>query len=169
MKPLVIYGSSSLSGFTKEILDRVMEGRDYTFVDLNTKDISYYDYEHENRNDDFIDVANQMVAHEVIVFVTPVYWYSMSAQLKVFFDRLTDLITIHKSVGHALKGKKVFLISTGWATEYPQSLEYPVKNTAEYFEMQYGGILYFSSGLEKSSSNEQAALIKKFQENVFAL
>ena len=37
MKPLVIYGSSSLSGFTKEILDRVMEGRDYTFVDLNTK------------------------------------------------------------------------------------------------------------------------------------
>ena len=110
-----------------------------------------------------------MVSHEMIIFVTPVYWYTMSSQLKVFFDRLTDLITIHKTLGRALKGKKVFLISTGAGEEYPESLEYPIKSTAKYFEMEYGGLLYFSTGPAKISPDEQETLIKQFQEKVFSI
>lgn len=169
MKPLIIYGSSHSAGVTKEISDLLVEGYNHSFVDLNTKNISYYDYEHKNKDDDFIEVAHQMLEHETIVFVTPVYWYTMSAQLKVFFDRLTDLITIHKSLGRALKGKKVFLVSTGHGAEYPESLEYPVKSTAEYFGMEYGGLLYFSTKQEKASSDAIVAATKKFRRKIFNL
>ena len=53
-----------------------------------------------------------MVQYEQIIFATPIYWYAMSAQLKTFFDRMTDLLTIHKPLGRQLrKGKKMFLIA----------------------------------------------------------
>ncbi len=44
--------------------------------------------------------------YDVLIFATPVYWYSMSGIMKVFFDRITDLLTIKKDIGRKLKGKK---------------------------------------------------------------
>ncbi|MDA5312487.1 flavodoxin family protein, partial [Vibrio cholerae] len=72
---------------------------DTTLFDLSDYAISFYDYEHMNRNDDFIHLINKLAEFDHLVFASPVYWYSMSAQLKVFFDRLSDLLTIEKELG----------------------------------------------------------------------
>ncbi|MCP4458779.1 MAG: NAD(P)H-dependent oxidoreductase [Cytophagales bacterium] len=37
---------------------------------------------------------------------TPVYWYSMSGIMKVFLDRIYDVLTIEKELGRKLHGKK---------------------------------------------------------------
>jgi hypothetical protein len=63
---------------------------------------------------DFLYVIEKMIEHDIIVFVSPVYWYSVSAELKVFIDRFSDLLTVHKSTGKKLKGKNIYLMTQGF-------------------------------------------------------
>ena len=63
----------------------------------------------------------------------------MSAQMKTFFDRFTDLLKVKKDLGRQLKGKnmKVVCCSSN-AEEYP-SFWKPFELSAEYLGMQYQG------------------------------
>jgi multimeric flavodoxin WrbA len=58
-------------------------------------------------DDGFKPIAEKMAAAEGILFATPVYWYAMSAPLKIFFDRLTDMTENLKALGKQLAGKPV--------------------------------------------------------------
>lgn len=61
-----------------------------------------------SRNDDYLNLMKQILEkYETLILATPVYWYSMSGIMKVFFDRLTDLLTIEKELGRKLRGKKI--------------------------------------------------------------
>lgn len=82
--------------------------------------------------------------HNLIVFATPVYWYSMSGHMKVFFDRLTDLVTIQKKAGRQLKGKKMFVVAVGSDQALPIGFETPFQQTAAYLHMHYLGCYYSS-------------------------
>lgn len=44
-------------------------------------------------NDDAVEIAEQMKNAETIVFATPVYYYSVSGQLKTMLDRANPLFT----------------------------------------------------------------------------
>lgn len=66
-----------------------------------------------------------MLHDDKIIFATPVYWYSMSGLMKTFFDRLTDLVTIQKSVGRKLKGKETFLFAVGTDDLLPAGFTIP--------------------------------------------
>ena len=44
-------------------------------------------------NDDAVEIAERMKAADVIVFATPVYYYSVSGQLKTMLDRANPLFT----------------------------------------------------------------------------
>lgn len=46
--------------------------------------------------DDFEKCIQTLLSYELIIFITPVYWYSTSSELKIFFDRLADLLYIEK-------------------------------------------------------------------------
>lgn len=58
------------------------------------------------RKDDGNALAKMLLDADVIVFATPVYFYSMSGQLKVFIDRLTPFYTKIKA--------DIYLIATMW-------------------------------------------------------
>jgi len=136
-------GSSNSHGNTRKIVDAIITKTNADFIDLNTYKVSYFDYEHGNKADDFVKIATQMVQYEQIIFATPIYWYAMSAQLKTFFDRMTDLLTIHKPLGRQLrKGKKMFLIACSSDSVEYEGFIMPFKNTAEYLGMEYGGHLH---------------------------
>ncbi|GHY53033.1 Putative NAD(P)H-dependent FMN-containing oxidoreductase YwqN [Vibrio cholerae] len=102
MKIAVVLGTSKSDGNTRKLVEVFQASTDTTLFDLSDYAISFYDYEHMNRNDDFIHLINKLVEFDHLVFASPVYWYSMSAQLKVFFDRLSDLLTIEKELGRCL-------------------------------------------------------------------
>ncbi len=144
---LGVLGSSNNDGNTAALARAVFAPLpNSALVNLNDLAIAPYDYLNRHDNDDFLSLAEQIVAAKTIVFASPVYWYSMSAQMKIFFDRLTDLTRTHKDLGKALAGKSAFLIATGGSPEPPASFEPPFAETARYFNMCWGGMLYGQEG-----------------------
>ena len=104
--------------------------------------ISPFDYEHKNKDDDFLALAKQLLNYEHLIFATPMYWYSMSGQMKVFFDRLSDLMTIEKNLGRQLRGKTCSVLATGSDKEPPACFEQPFVLSADYLGMTYQKMFY---------------------------
>jgi len=146
MHNLVILGTARNDSNTRKAIEKLCPFSDYELVELKDARIGHYEYDHQlNRNDDFIGIARKMLDADNIVFATPVYWYAMSGRLKVFFDRLTDLLSTHQSIGKSLKGKKTFLIASGTDTDLPFGFEIPFRMTSEYFEMSYEKAFYLKA------------------------
>ena len=111
--PLVILGSARPDGETRKAVDIAFPPGTIELVVLPDFTIGGYDYNHVNADDAFGPIARKMAEAEKIVFATPVYWYAMSAPLKIFFDRLTDMTENLKALGKNLSGKAVWVIATG--------------------------------------------------------
>lgn len=63
--------------------------------------------------DDFQKLYDDMAIADGLIFITPVYWYDMSENLKCFLDRLRGCETAHN---HKLKGKICMLIACAGGT-----------------------------------------------------
>lgn len=145
-KPLVILGSNRKNSLTESITRKALGTTDFDMIDLLDHTIVHYNYDgHYPAADEFDAIINRIVAYDNIVFATPVYWYSMSGVMKVFFDRLTDLITIKKDLGRGLKGKSASMIAVGVDPTIPDGFEVPFKHTAAYLGIQYQGCTYYST------------------------
>tara|TARA_B100000524_G_scaffold343673_1_gene240031 strand:+ start:334 stop:534 length:201 start_codon:yes stop_codon:yes gene_type:complete len=62
--------------------------------------------------------------------------------MKIFIDRLSDLITIEKELGRKLRGKKSLLVSTGSDLEIAPSLTSSFKQICSYLGVKPVKILY---------------------------
>jgi multimeric flavodoxin WrbA len=145
-KILIISGSARNNSDTTHYIEKVFSNRPHTHINLLDSIIYPYDYAEVYPDDDgFLSIAQQMLDHDVLVFATPVYWYSMSGRMKDFFDRFTDLMHVHKPIGKQLKGKKLFLLAISASEELPEGFTIPFSETAGYFNMEYGGHLAFNS------------------------
>lgn len=142
MKIAVVLGTSKSDGNTRKLVNEFVRCADAVLFDLSDKNISYYDYKHQNRYDDFLPMIVELCEFDHIVFASPVYWYSMSAQLKVFFDRLSDLLTIEKDLGRELRGKSISVLSTGYNIELPDCFVEPFVLTAKYMQLEFKGWTY---------------------------
>ena len=111
--PLVILGSARQDGDTARAVALAFPQGSADIVPLPAFHVGGYDYAHGNSEDGFPAIAEAMRKADHIVFATPVYWYAMSAPLKIFFDRLTDMTQNLKSLGKRLAGKPVWMIATG--------------------------------------------------------
>ncbi len=143
VKAIIIFGSSRSTGNTMQAVEAAFNLTQIELIDIAKANITLYDYEHRNAGDDFIAIAEKMSASNIIIFATPVYWYAMSGQMKMFFDRITDLMQIRKDVGRSLKGKKCYLITSGTDPELPSGFEESFSLTCKYFEMEYKGAFYY--------------------------
>ncbi len=147
---MAIIGSSRSNGNTRLMLDEVIKKIGAVdLVDLSTLAISPYEYDGSNGDDDYFSLARRMVTYNTILLATPVYWYAMSAQMKIFFDRLTDLTTTRKDLGRRLKDRHLYAIATSSSPTAPDGFETPFAGTAGYFDMVWGGFLhgYFEEDL----------------------
>lgn len=139
-KTIIILGSSRSDGDTAKAVLKLQEQIDCDVVDLNDYDISYYDYEHKNKDDDFLPLMRRIIRdYQNIIVATPVYWYTMSGILKVFFDRTSDLLTIEKDLGRQLRGKNFGAISCCINGNVDEEFWHPFKKTASYLGMTYVG------------------------------
>ncbi|EKA4470984.1 FMN reductase [Vibrio parahaemolyticus] len=144
MNIAVILGTSKSDGNTRKLADSFVEPSGAKLFDLTNFNVSFYDYSHENKNDDFLPIIHELLSFDHLVFASPVYWYSMSAQLKVFFDRLSDLLTIEKELGRKLKGKSISVLSTGYNLELPDCFVQPFELTAKYMQLEFKGCEYLA-------------------------
>lgn len=143
MKKLIILGTSRNDGDTESLVTGLAEKSTWDLINLNDYNFSYYDYNHANRDDDFLPLMKKIIEnYDVLIFATPVYWYSMSGIMKVFFDRITDLLTIEKDLGRQLRGKKMGVISSSNGGNLGEQFWIPFKESANYLGMPYIGNLH---------------------------
>lgn len=153
-KPLILSASARKQSETKAFLNTVFTGMDHEVIDLPDFQIAPYDYSNNYpAEDDFLQIADAMVKHQVLVFATPVYWYAMSGVMKTFFDRFTDLVTTQKHLGRRLKGKTTLLLAVGADAELPDGFEIPFQYTSHYLNMTYSGCIYHSTKFPKAENN----------------
>jgi multimeric flavodoxin WrbA len=168
MKPLVILGSARPDGETRRAVDLAFPPSTAELALLPDFAIGGYDYRHFNADDAFAGIAQQMAQTEKIIFATPVYWYAMSAPMKIFFDRLTDLTENLKSLGKQLAGKPVWVIATGTEEVLPEGFEVPFARTAGYFGMTYRGCAYLYTGTDPARRADSEKTLVRFGESVIA-
>lgn len=164
--PLIILGSSRSDGETFQAIKSVIQDQYVPLVDLRKLNISYYDYDSRNRSDDFIPLAEKMMRHNPIILATPVYWYSMSAIMKTFLDRWSDLLDFRKDLGRRLAGKELYVI-TSYAGEFPKGFEDPFSQTCHYLDMEYKGCFYFYSGEKQGLKERNLVQAKEFASHIW--
>ena len=118
---LIFKGSPREKGNSSALADKAAEGAEAAGADVET----FFLHRMDIRPCDACDICQetgvcvlkddmQMVypklqAAEAILIASPIYWFTMSAQTKLFIDRWYAL---ESSQGNALKGKKFGIILT---------------------------------------------------------
>lgn len=159
----IIYGGARKDGSTRTLIDAVAQKISADVFDVSDYKISFYDHEHKNRDDDFLPLIKKLLEYDCWIFASPIYWYTMSAQLKVFVDRLSDLLDIEVEMGRQLRGLNAALIATGVEESCPLCYEDVFINTFNYLGINYQGSLYVDSknGVDASGNGD---CIEKFIE-----
>ena len=104
MSSVIIVGSSRRDGNTASMANRLRELTEYKVIYLSDYAIGYFDYENNYQNDDYLALMKELITqYDRFIFATPVYWYTMSAIMKTFFDRFSDLLRHHKELGRKLR------------------------------------------------------------------
>lgn len=127
MKKVVVISSTPRVGGNSEVLAKEFArgaeegGNSVEFVSLRDYNLKYcigcYACHRTGKcfqKDGMEDIANKLLLADVIVFATPVYFYSMSGQLKVFIDRLVPYYTKIRA--------DIYLIASQWDS-YEESME----------------------------------------------
>lgn len=142
-KAVIIMGSARSQGNTRKVVDLLNKKQHFELIDLNAIKFSGYDYAFNNQGDDFIPLISRLLnEHNLFVFATPVYWYSMSGLLKNFIDRLSDLLGPHKEIGRKFRNKNLAVLSCSGANDLIKEFEVPFRETAKYLGMNYKGHLH---------------------------
>ena len=163
----VLLGSSRGDGNTRMAVDLALGGTAVEVIDLGQLDIGMYDYDHANASDDFLPLIERLASKSLWILATPVYWYAMSGRMKVFFDRLSDLVTIRKARGRSLKGTTVAVLASGTDTALPEGFEAPFRQTCDYLGMRYAGALYVQFGDERVPVRDHSADVARFVAGLF--
>jgi putative NADPH-quinone reductase len=163
---IIIQGSSRVDGNTSRVVSYLADMVQFDVVDLKTKQIGYFDYNHQNSNDDFLPLLRDIVSqYDVMVFATPVYWYTMSAEMKTFFDRISDALKIEKNTGRKLRGKYMAALSCGSDEDLNPGFFEPFELSAEYLGMHYLGHVHtWNDG--RAVTNDVALKLRSFADQL---
>lgn len=157
---IAVFASARRNGNTGKLIDWIARELDIDIIDLSEKNISAYDYDHKNIDDDFIPLMRQLLEYEKIIFVTPVYWYAPSAQMKVFIDRTSDFLDVDelKDIGRQLREKMAYIACTSISSDADNSFMNSLKDTFRYLGMQYGGYIH--------ANCEEGYIQERYQQDV---
>jgi multimeric flavodoxin WrbA len=144
LSTIVLLASSRRRGNTGQFVDRIASALNIEVVDLTGLRLSPYDYDHLNRDDAFEPLMKRVLAHEQIIFATPIYWYAVSPMMKVFLDRLSDLLDLPDLIpeGRRLRGKNAYVVCTSICAEPSAEFIGAFLETFRYLGMPFGGVAH---------------------------
>lgn len=151
VKVLILNGSPRKKGNTLYLITELVEklrkkNNSVEILHLNDYDIKpcqgcYWCYKEYALQCIQKDVMNglypKVLDADVIVFASPIYWFTYSAQLKLFVDRL---LALHVEGGHALKNKKFASIFVYGASNAEGAGAVNAIKSIEQTVNYYGGI-----------------------------
>jgi multimeric flavodoxin WrbA len=146
LSTIALLSSSRRLGNTGQLIDRIASELNIEVVDLSSKRMSSYDYGHRNRGDDFEPLMRRVLAHDQIIFATPIYWYAVSPAMKVFLDRISDLLELPDllSEGRRLRGKNAYVVCTSTSDDPSGAFMGAFLDTFNYLGMHFGGATHIN-------------------------
>lgn len=145
-RTIALFASSRRYGNTGQFMDRIALDLNIEVVCLDNLRISAFDYQHRNRDDDFEPLMSRVLSHDQIVLATPIYWYSVSAAMKVFLDRLSDYLDLPDLLaeGRQLRGKTAFVVCTSISDKPSTAFVEAFRETFDYLGMRFGGLAHIN-------------------------
>ncbi len=163
MKKVVVVSSTPRKGGNSFILANEFargaseSGNSVSFIDLSKEHINYcigcYACHKTGecfQKDKMNEYAKLLLEADVICFATPVYFYSMSGQLKVFIDRL---VPVYENVR-----ADIYMIATMWDSQHSMmenTFEAIRGLTRDCFENCTEKGVLFGSGLDEAGAVKQ--------------
>jgi len=169
LSTIALLSSSRRRGNTGQLIDRIALELNIDVVDLASQHLSSYDYEHRNRTDDFEPLMNCVLAHDQIIFATPIYWYAVSSPMKVFLDRITDLLELPDLLaeGRRLRGKNAYVVCTSVSNDPAEAFTGAFLEIFKYLGMHFRGMAHvncedgFLPAMHDSAAVAFAALVRE--------
>ncbi len=144
---VILFASSRSDGNTAVIANYLSQELGAPVIDLSARKMAPFSYDNDYSEDDlFLATIEEALAYDEWILLTPVYWYTMSAQMKIFFDRLSDLLKYHPRHGETLAGKGMWAMCCSSTREPIPHFFTPFRLSAEYLEMRYLGQLHTWGG-----------------------
>jgi multimeric flavodoxin WrbA len=168
MSIAVIYGGTRANGNTELLTERAIEG--LTVDRIHLKDYSIRpieDMRHDEKgftelDDDYTAVLDRMLEHDILVFATPIYWYSMSGQMKNFIDRWSQTLrdAMRPHFRESMKNKTAYAIAVGGDEPYLKGLALvqQFQHIFGFMGTRYGGYVLGEGNRPGDILNDQAAL-----------
>lgn len=147
----VLYGGTRPNGNTETLADHVIQGMDAERIYLKDHTIlPIIDMRHspegfQDRNDDYNSIIDRILPHDILLFATPIYWYTMSGSLKNFIDRWSQSLrdANYPDFKATMAAKKAYVIAVGGDQPYLKGLPMiqQFKHIFDFMGMEYGGYL----------------------------
>jgi multimeric flavodoxin WrbA len=119
-KILVINGSSRENGNTEMFTSLILKDVPHQSIHLRHHTIvPIVDKRHSPEGftpveDDYDSIIQSVLAHDILVFATPLYWYGMSGHMKLFVDRWSQSLRDPRfDFKKEMSKKKSFVIICG--------------------------------------------------------
>ncbi|MGE5675850.1 MAG: flavodoxin family protein [Mycobacterium leprae] len=119
--------------------------------------------------DDYDDVIARVMAHDTLVFVTPVYWYTMSGLMKNFIDRWSQSLRDSRyAFREVMRQKRAYVVIAGG--DQPRIKGLPLIQTFQYaFDyvgLTFGGYVIGEGDrpgdvLQDAAAMSQAAVLRQ--------
>ena len=146
MSILFINGSPNKNGNTAALAAALLNGKNYTTLNLTDYVIGAYG---QNLPNDGLDtVIHAIEQADTIVVGSPVYWHNICGSVRNVLDRF------YGKVGNgSLSGRKLYFVFQGAAPEkwMLEAGEYTMKRFAALYGMTYGGMATNKTEAEKLS------------------
>lgn len=130
MKIAVIYGGTRPNGNTETLTELVIKGlavnriflKDYRILPI--EDFRHSEGGFPDVDDEYNTVIKQIIDHDILIFATPVYWYSMSGIMKNFIDRWSQTLrdSSFPDFKKQMAAKQAYVVAVGGDAPYIKGL-----------------------------------------------
>ena len=126
----VIYGGSRPNGNTETLTKKAIQGlvveeiylRDYSIEPIIDKRHTVEGF--SEINDGYNSIIDRILPHDILIFSTPIYWYSMTGTMKNFIDRWSQTLRDSKypNFKNQMSQKIAYVIAVGGDEPYMKGL-----------------------------------------------
>jgi multimeric flavodoxin WrbA len=118
--------------------------------------------------DGLAKAVSTLPRYDVIVFATPLYWWSFTAQIKMFIDRIYSLVKISETgeIRTPLAGKMIALLATGAGSikDNLDVLEIQLNHPAEMLSCRFASCMFADVICEPGILRIETEAVKKARE-----
>ncbi|MCR4951887.1 MAG: flavodoxin family protein [Solobacterium sp.] len=167
MKIVVLNGSPHPKGATADMVNAFKAGAEEAGHEVNVIACAFknvkgclgcdYCREHEGtcvQKDDMQEIYPEILSADMVVFASPIYYFTLSAQLQAVIHR-TYAIDIPKNVK-----KTALILSSGDAFVYGPAITQYYQSIVEYWKVENAGI--FTANGDQNHSEEKRQQLYRF-------